>query len=78
MNPISPGIMLPTLLWLKKNGMDSLEQTAYTMLPKDYLRFRVTGEIGTDYSDASATLAFDLRKGVWSDDILHKLKLPKE
>lgn len=78
MNPISPGIMLPTLLWLKKNEAGSMERTAYALLPKDYLRFRVTGEIGTDYSDASATLAFDLRKGAWADDILHKLKIPKE
>lgn len=77
MNPISPGIMLPTLLWLRKNEAESLNRTQYALLPKDYLRLRVTGEIGTDYSDASATLAFDLRKGTWADDILHKLKLPK-
>lgn len=78
MNPISPGIMLPTLLWLKKNEEKSLERAAYALLPKDYLRFRITGEIGTDYSDASATLALDLREGVWADDILHKLGIPKE
>ena len=78
MNPIAPGIMLPTLLWLKKRETESLERAAYALLPKDYLRFRITGEIGTDYSDASATLAFDLRKGKWAEEILEKLKLPKE
>lgn len=77
MNPIGPGIMLTTLLWLKKKEPQNLERASFALLPKDYLRFRITGEIGTDYSDASATLAFDLRKGAWADGVLDKLRLPK-
>lgn len=46
------------------------------MLPKDYIRFRMTGVIASDYSDASATLAFDIKKGCWSENILNSLDVP--
>ena len=76
MNPIATGIMLPTLCWVKKHEQKILEKTKYTLLPKDYLRFRMTGTIGTDYSDASATLAFDMKKGKWAERVLEKVGLP--
>ena len=77
-NPIGPGILLPSLLWIKKHEQEIYEKIRYVMLPKDYLRFRLTGQILTDYSDASATLAFDLNAGSWAERILDMLEKPLE
>jgi xylulokinase len=72
-NPIGTGFLVPSLLWLKQYEPQSYKETAYLILPKDYIRFRLTGLIGTDYTDASATLAFDVTKGCWSDELISKL-----
>lgn len=69
-NPIGTGFLVPSLLWLKEHEPQSCEKTAYLILPKDYIRFRLTGNIGTDSTDASATLAFDMPKGNWSDELI--------
>lgn len=76
MNPVGSGIMLPSLVWLKKNEPQLFEKIRYVLLPKDYVRFRLTGEIMTDYSDASATLLFDLKQGCWAHGILKKTGIP--
>lgn len=70
MNPIYTGFLLPSLLWVKENELENYEKIAYIMLPKDYLRFRMTGMWATDYSDASATLAYNVSKNCWSDEVL--------
>lgn len=78
MNPVYTGFLLPSLLWVKEREPENFGRIAHVMLPKDYLKFKMTGEISTDYSDASATLAFDVRKGCWSEEILRETGIPSE
>ena len=66
MNPIYTGFLLPSLLWVKEEEPEHYGRIAHVCLPKDYLKLKLSGEVSSDYSDASATLAFDIRKGVWS------------
>jgi len=75
MNYPHTGFLLPSLMWLRENETDHYTRAAHVILPKDYLRLKFTGEIGTDFSDASATLAFDLANGCWSDEIINMFEL---
>jgi len=59
-NPVMPGFMAPSLLWVKRNEPSVFERVFRVLLPKDYVRFRLTGSLATDVSDASATLLFDV------------------
>ncbi len=70
------GFMGSTLLWLKQNEPDILNKTRHCFLPKDYLRLRLTGSTGTDWTDASGTALFDVRERVWSQEIIEGLGLP--
>ena len=65
MNPVYTGFLLPSLLWVRAHEPENYEKVKYAFLPKDYLKFKLTGEVSSDYSDASATLAFDIRKNCW-------------
>ncbi len=76
MNPVYTGFLLPSLLWVRENEPDIYKNAGYVCLPKDYLRLRLTGEVASDYSDASATLAFDIKNNCWSKEILDKVNLP--
>lgn len=61
---------LGKILWLKDNEPELYEKTYRFLLPKDYLRFQLTGLMSTDITDASATLMLDISKGKWAADIL--------
>lgn len=65
-----PGFTAPKLLWLKRHEQENFARIAKVVLPKDYLRFRLTGEIVTDMSDAAGTLWLDQAKRDWSDVVL--------
>ncbi|MBC8610390.1 xylulokinase [Massilimaliae timonensis] len=66
------------LLWIKENEPE-VYRNAYKMLnAKDYMIYRLTGNFVTDYSDASSTNLFDLRKKQWSEEILQELAVPKD
>ncbi len=52
-NPVMPGFMLSSLLWVRENEPEVWSRVAHVMLAKDYVRLRLTGEIATDFSDAS-------------------------
>ena len=77
-NPPSTGYTLPKLLWVKKHEPEVFSRIATLMLPKDYIRFRLTGEIATDYCDASATLLFDPAAMQWSDQLLSTLGIDRK
>lgn len=77
-NPVSTGIFLPSLLWVKEKEPELFERAAYAMLPKDYIRYRLCGTLGTDYSDASGTLLFHLWKGTWDARTLKEHSLREE
>lgn len=67
------GFMVATLLWLQRNQPERLREARYVMLPKDYLRCRLTGAIATDYSDAAGTGLFDIRARTWAERIVDVL-----
>lgn len=75
-NPLASGFMLATLLWLREHEPGIYSRTAHLLLPKDYIRYRFTGEIGTEPSDASATSIFNPMKSQWSKDVLEAFSLP--
>ena len=70
------GFTAPKLLWLRRHEPDSYNRIARIMLPKDYVRLRLTGEWATDVADASGTLLLDVADRVWSADVLDALELP--
>jgi xylulokinase len=70
-NPALEGFTLPKVLWLRKHEPEAYARLATVLLPKDYIRYRLTGVIATDPSDASATLMYDTANLRWSDEILH-------
>ncbi len=71
------GFMGPTLLWMKRHSPEILERSMYCLLPKDFLRLRLTGECAAESSDASSTALFDVRKRSWSSEIISKVGLPE-
>ncbi|HHY16238.1 MAG TPA: xylulokinase [Firmicutes bacterium] len=75
MNPIYTGFLLPSLIWVRDNEPAKFEQIRHVMLPKDYIKMRLTGEIISDFSDASATLAFDIKNMCWAEQVLQKLDI---
>lgn len=77
-NPVYPGFMLTSLLWVRENEPENFKRIAYVCSPKDYIRFLLTGVFSSEYSDASATLLFDIEKNCWSEEILKLTGLPRE
>jgi len=69
-NSIMPGFTAPKVLWVKENEAEAFAKTHKVLLPKDYLRLRLTGEYATDLSDASGTGWLDVQNRRWSDDML--------
>jgi xylulokinase len=72
------GFTAPKLLWLEHHEPEAHARIASVMLPKDYVRLRLTGERATDVTDASGTLWFDVRARRWGDDVLDALGVPRE
>ncbi|MDP9169189.1 MAG: xylulokinase [Acidobacteriota bacterium] len=68
-NPVLTGFTLPKLLWVRDNEPAIFGQVRKVLLPKDYVRFRLTGEFATEVSDASGTALFDVMKRRWSFEL---------
>jgi xylulokinase len=77
-NRALPGFTAPKLLWLRRHEPDVFHRVAQVLLPKDYVRLRLLGELATDAADASGTLLFDVAGRRWSDEVLAALELPRE
>jgi len=69
-NIAMPGFTAPKILWIKENRPEVFEQIAKVLLPKDYLRFLLTGEYVSEMSDASGTLWLNIATRSWSDELL--------
>ena len=69
-NPLATGFTLANLLWLQENEPATYAAIAHVLLPKDYLRYYLTGEIGTDATDASGTSLMDVAAGRWNAELL--------
>ena len=72
------GFMASTLAWLRDHAPEVLDRAQHALLPKDYVRLKLTGELATDVSDAASTALFDVRAGDWSDEVIGALGLPRE
>jgi xylulokinase len=71
----SVGFSAPKILWLRRHEPGVFARCAHLLLPKDYLALRLTGEIATEPTDASATLLFDLARRDWSPLLLERLEI---
>lgn len=74
-NPVAPGFTAASLLWIKENEPKLFARVHTVLLPKDYVRLGLCGELGTDVSDASASLLFDTVNRRWSARLLEALDL---
>ena len=70
------GFTAPKLLWLRTHEPEAYERIAHILLPKDYVRLRLEGELAIDAADASGTLLFDVANRRWSDEVLDALDIP--
>jgi xylulokinase len=77
-NRALPGFTAPKLLWLRRHEPEVYARIAHVLLPKDYVRLRLTGESAIDAADASGTLLFDVEHRRWSDEVLSALEIPPE
>lgn len=69
-NLMMPGFTAPKLAWLRRHEPDVFERIARVLLPKDWLRWRLTGEFASDQSDAAGMLWLDVGRRDWSDELL--------
>ncbi|HUW65303.1 MAG TPA: xylulokinase [Spirochaetia bacterium] len=76
-NPALPGFTAPKVLWVRRHEPEIYRQISHFLLPKDYVRFRLTGELATDVSDASGTLLLDVATRRWSSRMLAALDIPE-
>ncbi|MCA9008100.1 MAG: xylulokinase [Planctomycetaceae bacterium] len=74
-NPALTGFTAPKILWLRNREKKNFDKTRQVLLPKDYVRYRLTGDFATEVSDASGTLLLDVVKRRWSSALLQKLDL---
>jgi len=75
-NPIANSFTAPKILWLKNNIKNFNKEIHKIMLPKDYIVYKLTGEIYTEKSDASATLLYDIKNKEWNKNVINKLNIP--
>jgi xylulokinase len=76
-NPALTGFTASKILWVQNNEPDVYEKCAHILLPKDYIRYMLTGEFATEMSDASGTQLMDVPGRCWSDEILSKFNIDK-
>ena len=72
------GFQAPKVLWLWDKEPENYSKVTHVLLPKDYVRLQLTGELATDVSDASGTLFLDVGTRNWSSEILNALGIPVE
>lgn len=72
------GFTAPKLLWLRNHEPEVYGRVGHVLLPKDYVRLRLTGDRAIDVADASGTLLFDVARRRWSNEVLEALELPTE
>jgi xylulokinase len=77
-NDAITGLTAPKLLWVRRHEPETWSRVAHVLLPKDYLRYRLTDGFAIDKADGSGTLLFDLAARDWSPDLLSELGLEPE
>ena len=77
-NDALTGFTAPKILWVEKNEPEIYRRVRHVLLPKDYIRYKLTGALAIDKADGSGTMLFDLRKRTWSPELLHTLNIPAD
>ncbi len=77
-NPVLTGFTLPKLLWVRDNEPAAYERVRRLLLPKDYIRYQLTGEFASEVSDASGTALFDVVNRRWSYDLADALGIDRD
>ncbi len=72
-NPALEGFTASKIMWVKKHEPENYAKCRHIMLPKDYIRYKLTGEFATDVSDASGMQLLDVKNRCWSEEVLDKL-----
>ncbi len=71
------GFTAPKILWVREEEPDVYARVTNVLLPKDFIRYRLTGEFAMDKADAAGTVLMDLRQRNWSDEVLEGLEIPR-
>jgi len=71
------GFTAPKILWVKENEPEMFAKAKHVLLPKDYVRYKLTGEYAMDKAGGAGTVLFDLKKRDWSDEVLSALDIPR-
>jgi xylulokinase len=77
-NRALPGFTAPKLVWVRKHEPEVWANATHMLLPKDYVRLRLTGERAIDAAEASGTLLFDVAGRRWSEEVCDALEIPTE
>src|SRR5512146_291096 len=75
-NDALPGFTAPKVLWVRRHEPEIYARAAHILLPKDYIRYRLTGDFAMDKADGSGTLLFDLAARDWSSEVTASLDIP--
>ncbi len=76
-NPVLPGFTAPKILWVRDNEPEIFKQTAKVLLPKDYIRYRLSGTYATEVSDASGMGLLNVSRRDWSEEMLAACDIPR-
>lgn len=76
-NPVLPGFTAPKVVWVREHEPQVYAKTSRILLPKDYVRFCLTGEFFSEVSDASGTSLFDVGRRTWSEEMLAAVDIPR-
>lgn len=77
-NDALTGFTAPKIVWVRKHEPEVYARARHILLPKDYIRYRLTGRQAMDKADGSGTMLFDLKNRDWSDEVLRALEIPAE
>lgn len=77
-NPVFPGFQAVSTRWMRDQEPENYERTARIVCPKDYVRYKLTGILQTDHTDASGTLLYDMAACSWSDEIFRLLDINRD
>ena len=75
-NKVLEGFSLPKIIWVQENEPENFNKIKTFLLPKDYVRFALTGKLHMDFSDAAGTLLLDVQKKEWSEEITTHFNIP--
>jgi xylulokinase len=76
-NVAMAGFTAPKILWIRRNWPDVYARAAHLLVTKDFIRYRLTGDVVGEMSDASGTLLLDVRERRWADDIIDELGIAR-